>query len=439
MRWYNLYGPVARRIKGTCSLRAPTGEFSGPFELIQTGDGALYMQLETTGNVPAAFRLIQLPISDSEVEITGQTSDGQPFGAKPFGVTDVSGGVFAAVQRLTLRISLREAIWGTRTEQPSRSKYGLVNVRFTGNRQKFTPRALRLFMQFDLPGEQTVVLRPVPRYKETEQMLRIQQNSALTCFATTSAPAKTMDQLCHMLSLVQGTIVNWVSREDYSGNRRIRTHLTNRVTRPYSNFHMLNTQEPHVIPRFVNETWDQFATAFEDYRLNSIIRLSAFARQGKNTDLEARGIVLGTILDLLAGTHATKTQTHLRMNKLAFKSGTKVWKPLVEDALRRSYGNRKDISEMLSIISASLPRTTLGERLLVLGKELDIPSIRSDALRAVKLRNSLIHSASFPRPEEAIDDLFWLLGFVDRLLLRLVGYRGDHVTYGNAGPVKEAV
>jgi len=67
------------------------------------------------------------------------------------------------------------------------------------------------------------------------------------------------------------------------------------------------------------------------------------------------------------------------------------------------------------------------------------PKLNKDVNKFVKSRNSLVHNARFycemlnPKcdKEEKVEEYFFIINFINILFLRLLGYAGDYVDYGD--------
>jgi len=320
---------------------------------------------------------------------------------------------------------------------PTKRRYGLTNVIVTPSKYRRTTKSCEPFMQFELGQTAPILIRRERRYRELERALKAQQGYAVTGIAETMGEEQEIDWLCRILSLGQGSIINWIWREDYLGRKRVRTVLENRVTRPYSNIHPLPIAEPRTLPDFAVAVYRRFKETFEPFRLNAVIRLLSDARYGRDSDLESRGLMLVTVLELLAGAYGHERQMAMRMPAPEYGRGRKTWKPLLEQALTQAYPGRYDIQQMLANVSSSLNRISFRERLYAMTQEFKLPSgdtpLREQVDKVVRVRNKLVHEARFPSYESPADQFFFLMAFVDRLILRFLGYCGKYMAFKDGG------
>lgn len=431
MRWFDIYGSVARRFRGTCKVPIRVGDIQGDFECVQLNDGRIHLRVQAAD--PPRTGTFDIHEFTTTGEIVGITSAGEPFRAKARFATNVQQRIGAESAPPTLRYMVTEATVGSLEAASTKRRYGLTNMTFTPNKQKPRRSSLLTFMAFENEQRAPILVKRVPHYREIESSLRAQQGCAVTCIAETKGDEEDLDWLCHILSLAQGNVINWIWREDYISRKRVRITLANRVTRPYSTIHPLPIDQPGLVPQFVATVHERFVEVFEPFRLNAVIRLLSEARYGRDSDLETRGIMLVTILELLAAAYGRAAGIHRRMPKSGFERGRRIWKPQLRDALFQAYPGRNDIPQMLDFVTSGLNRTSFSERLLTMAREFNLPTtdmlLGEQVKQVVRIRNNLIHEARFPSAEgeRIVDHFFFLMAFVDRLILKFLGYSGKYM------------
>jgi hypothetical protein len=70
-------------------------------------------------------------------------------------------------------------------------------------------------------------------------------------------------------------------------------------------------------------------------------------------------------------------------------------------------------------------RRSLRRKMVALLEHFSIPYEQSD-LRFIKIRNALVHTGSFPRSVDGLETYNGLIHFLDRVVLRVLGYQGKH-------------
>jgi hypothetical protein len=70
-------------------------------------------------------------------------------------------------------------------------------------------------------------------------------------------------------------------------------------------------------------------------------------------------------------------------------------------------------------------RRSLRRKMIALLEHFSIPYEQSD-LRFIKIRNALVHTGRFPRSVDGVEAYNGLIHFLDRVVLRILGYQGKH-------------
>lgn len=442
VRWSNIYGVVERRYRETCRLTTQAGDFQGPFECVQLGDGGIYIQIEA-GDRPEAATVFESTNFDSVTTIRGTTLQGKSFEARPLMVTHISQRFFGAVDVL-LRFVVSEAVIGEPDTVATRRRYGLTNFAFVPNKSRMATRSLRTCMQFETGESESIVVRRVPQYDEIFRMLRAQHACAVTCVGDSKATEEEFDQFCFGVSLAQGTIVNWIWRDDYHKQKRVRTVLSNRRTGPYTGLPVLPHDRPQCVPNFIGQVFRRIPEVFEKYSLSAVFDLLVQAKYSPASFLAHRGLMLAIALEILATAYGNENSMTVRMPPRDYNRGKRKWEPQVREAIALAYPERDDLTKMMESIRGGLNRFSFGERIRSMGEEFGVysdSSLLDEQVRKVtSLRNSLVHAGAFKAKDQygMIDEFFFLMSFTERLLLKLLGYSGQYRVYENRGfTVKE--
>lgn len=450
--WHRVYGTPVRVIKGTCTAETKgVGRIGGPFECVQLPDGELYLQLQAPslrwdslarargGTVGLSGDMFQ-PIG----EIQGRTNRGSPFRAIAYSMAFATHNLSDQSKPLIVQYGLTRAAIGRVPAKEGLRRYAINNILVAGNHLVESKRRIRMPMHFDLPSGEAIDIHRVRDYDLRVRMMTAQKSCAVTGYAETIAPEKDVEMLCAMLSIGHGSMVNWVSKEYLRGERVVATVLTgDRISRPFAGLTLLRASYPGTLPDFVNQIAAGFGATFEAYDIGTIIRLLSHARHGRYADLEARAMLLVIVLEMLTLQFAARENLELRMPKTHFKAVAQrlvsalndVWneEPIASPKLQKAAEHW---------LNSDLNRTSFKQKLLTMASEFDVPprsgTLTQTVSRMRDTRDSLIHKGRFKRPRnEHVREFFDLLGFVDALVLRLVGYRGTYVTYRDGAFVEE--
>jgi hypothetical protein len=235
-----------------------------------------------------------------------------------------------------------------------------------------------------------------------------------------------VDDLCLLLSFSRGTTVGWIYSENVEEGRVVRTKLraakTSSLTGPPVIDPYWDTGE------FVRKTFPHFRELKDRFRLKAVL-LSYLDAKKEDVYLETRALRAATTLDLLAGCFASVYEQE-------YIGGTSKFKK-VKAAVKASLENVKDLSPVeLSELSeklGELRRRSLKRLLTQLIKEFRVPPARPERERilgrVVDTRNALVHRAKFrtPPPGSAYPEYCELIGLLDRIILRMLGYEGPFI------------
>lgn len=433
-RWYDIYGGINKRFTGSCTVPGKNGPLSGTFDCVQINDGNIMLKVETIGDQDTMQAIPEGGDMAQETAVAGITKDGKRFLAKCYATIRSQANIFGE-PGLVFEYGVTEVIVDEAADVPAtRFRYGLTNLKFAPNAQGNRKYGTLGNMVFRIKGLEPIVVRPVRDYSRIEKVLKAQRSIAVTTVASTSVPEDEFQQFCSVLSIAQGTVVNWIWREEYNGKRKVRTLLRSTITRPYSVRHPIPTDRPGSVPAFLGKVWHQYVKLEDQYRLRAISHLMALANNDRNTFLEARGIQYVIVLEIITAIHAGLAGKTHRMAQNMYDQGARVWAKELEASLSKAYPGEPSVAQMAQVARSSLNRTPFKERLLRIASEVGVPaeqtSLRDDVDLIGRTRNKLIHEGRFHKsgPDQTTE-FFLLQTFTDRLLLRLLGYSGLYRTF----------
>jgi len=454
---FHYSGPLVATYVGSGALSTPTGGLRCNFRADQELDGSIQLVLSRIDPRDFVFNLISLFETPRKVVFRGTTDDGSTLSIDLFGAGNAlspdSEGYSAVYYRPE-----QFTIWSN-TRGPIHPEFLLTNFAFTPFTHLGEPPALPPphILELTIPvdqGKHVVELRPLPDYVsrivalwQSKHVVPTTQMVMRTDGCTPAHMFRLAKKLCWLLSTASGTVVQWISVDghDREKNARYRHHAARR-TGSFGSMPVIPIREfgyqqnTLVLQTFLQSGLERLYVPEQEEAITRII--AAFLDARKEGDYsEARGI---------------KTVVLLEMLKNLFVDRYRVmhWEVIMPKALRKRMV--KAITEMLckagvSEETVTLVRETLGQlghphfkRILsFMLNELALAEDNEVVRHVVETRNSLVHYGQFLStrdPEQAIRfgfgdagvELFTLISFVDRLMIRILGYSGTYIDYSRS-------
>lgn len=380
-----VFGDPVKDWRGSGDLLHGDRTFPCVFELVQIGSGRIVLTCDVEG-------LAWLEKGDARL------------------VGHVDAGDDAFVERCFVRSCEPKTKDGLRTvvrmragsyevrnegETPSASRYGLTNVQSIGNDAYRPPGGGgQRQARFNLDGVD-VVIRPVKDSRELCNEAQATRGVAVTAHALISAAAEdrerveeVLGRLCLLLTLAQGHRVEWIYCEDLDDKGSLLSvRGRDAVTKPWGGLHLVSDE---ATCRFVETAYPHFASASEPWGLEKAI-LSYNDAKLEGDYLEFRALKMAVVLEYLKGRY------------------------LAAQRLPKAPPFRKAVAGLFSSLSVPLSE----DELAVL----------------VRIRNSLVHEATFwsgkgaPREREQYLILTTVIG---RVLLAILRYQGEYYDWRGA-------
>jgi len=399
------YGTPTHTYTGSGTLRHDDGSRTPcEFEAGQLPHGDVIILTSTSA--------VQVAIAPA-VQFVGTTSGGDVVDARldPLGINILprpgrrqTGSEFAH-RASKLRVSRPQT-------SPSHTlRYGLVNFRFSGTNQFIQHEAgtpIRGDRQLSLQlqrrrGSIDVVVEPIPDYHSVALRLTTLRDVALTCEtvldSSTLPPAvkadDVMSDLCLVMSLARGTLVQWVYRRelDATGHQCAITHV-NHITRPFNSLAALDHRLPARADtkRFMEGAYASLPQVSIKYAIRRGLISAYVDSRGEDDFLEFRGLKVAALAEMV------KTQGSTRKDGRSFH-----------------------------------------DRLAVCCRRAGFHPTDADLSDFVESRNRLVHAGRFRsdpksrhttvRFQRPVDEYFFMISFLDRFFLKLFGYSGLFVEW----------
>lgn len=260
-----------------------------------------------------------------------------------------------------------------------------------------------------------------------------------------------VDDLCWLLSIARGTKIAWAYASACTDDNRLvfRQHR-DAVSRPYTPFATADTKERAdradraITKRFVESSWATYLEKAALYRLHDGPITMWLEARMEGDSLQVRGIKLVVLLELLKSSFMH--QPNPKIGEFLLRGGPKL---KLDKALRKAArdhfadpdGTGQVTQDVISNLGG-VTRTPFKTILKGLLDELGIYPTADEWHFIIGARNTLVHEALFPseiKPSdvwalaaprtERAHEFFRLLGFLDRIMLRLVGYDGPYIDW----------
>jgi len=334
-------------------------------------------------------------------------------------------GQYAAYRARELRVVCDDA-----ARAPGRLRFGVTNLRFaststltTRNEEGVLSSVVRVLpLQLAGPGGVwSLSIRPTGDQDRVVQGLVTNRGIDVTGeIVVESAPTSDLavarqlvTDLCFLLSIARGTKVQWIYVDEYGADGRVlrRTHC-NHITRRFGPLEPLDHRPTAAddTRRFLEAGYEEFVKKAAGFRLRTGLVDAYLDAKSEGNFLEVRGVKLAVVVEM-------------------FKS-------IFLETPAGKLAPKKPFLQVLKKLC-----TYLG--LNVEGTEVRL---------FVECRNTLVHGCRFyvdggppakkkklpPRPNPT-DEFLFLVSFVDRLFLRLLGYKGKFLDWGRYPNVEAGV
>lgn len=320
--------------------------------------------------------------------------------------------------------------------------FELINFLFLGNKtkvketkegEKSTKSILHLnFPDFDCRIERT------KDYSITRQLLKRQGGILKTSTLTTEVNSQNeyesihenVKKLCQLLSVARSTFINWGTCKigDTDGNVIYELH-GNTITRPYHGNKLINDL-PEETVRFLESAWN----AYEEYEEVFDIKrfLYGYLDTFVKSFIESKSLSMAVLVDFLSSRWAKKEDKQYLLDEEEFGKQkanlTKQFSVILGDNFDNLKSSHKQA--MLSNIDGFNERP-LDWKLKRLRKQFQIPITDDEVAKFIKIRNSLAHTSLFPEEFESTNSYLFLRHFLDRVVLKVLGYEGKYFDMQN--------
>jgi hypothetical protein len=335
---------------------------------------------------------------------------------------------------------------------------GLTNFQF--NAIDPDPSGWGFVLALDIPDNK-VYIKPNPDYQDVESRLCLLKTVEVTSEVVIEAkPGMNVHEaqgiannLCNILSIARGTVVQWVYiRElDDKGCLARKTYYSRFTTR-FSPAAVINPMSGSETKDFVRLAYPVYLERRGALRLDQGVIKGYLEGKADDDFLERRGVKLAVAMETLKHAFLRPediTSTEFTLDPKQFgKLRTKIKEAVLR--VLESAGVTKEDCQSISEKIGDLNRVSFKQVLWGLFNAIQFQPSKAEVDLFVRCRNALVHKGDFHSPSidelklmcrvpasseggsdklgnVAVIEYFFLLNFVDRVFLKLLGYSGLYI------------
>lgn len=427
----NEYGPIYTEYEGVGLLRSqPDHEANCKFRAFQLRDGAVIALCEFEYS-RAAVNVI----GGTEISLIGKMHDGHRIAGE--GLSECNylppldtskSGIYAAYRVDSLTIFFDEAL------ESDRSKFLLTNL---------TLFPMPLFVEHPA-GKATI--RPVENYDPVLKRLQVTKAIEATVEMEVNGTdadrcMAAADDICYVLSVARGTKVNWISVSHEFGDKITRANYSSRITKRYVPLPTIDYRNQHDTDEYLGIALKTYLDRRDKWALPKGLIDAYLDAKSEGDFLQVRGVKLVVAIETLKSVFVSATgRSEFISSKSDFAQIKQSLKDEVSRVLHQAHWNKHQCSSLYRNL-IGLNRVSFGEILREMLEYFALEVSAADQSLFLECRNSLVHNCKFycespDRRREGIPphsnptaEFKWLVHLVDRLFLRLLGYRGPYIDW----------
>lgn len=332
--------------------------------------------------------------------------------------------------------------------------FGITNFEFTGN--ELNGKILTL----NLKGSVKISIIKLESYEKIMKRIREFKSIDVTCEAMLNLYeekfeniTEIFDDLLYAMSIARGTKIQWIYYEIYDkkGNCVSRVH-SSRVTKVYSMYSLIDPKDTNSTKMFLenakpflgekNKLMILMRELIDSY-LDSLI---------SGIYLETKGVNLAVTMEMLTviSKKVAKEEETNKENILTDEKFEEL-KKLIEGYLESKVEEEERNLIYKNLKAINTIRRPLNALISDFCKEINC-EINEDQIKLfVKCRNKLVHTGNFycrfatpkekekyPQLKDELSEYSFLVDFINKLILRLYGYRGFYLDWSSIeGPISK--
>ena len=199
-----------------------------------------------------------------------------------------------------------------------------------------------------------------------------------------------INDILTLVSFSVGNYVTWASKAIFKGDRLVSKKLSGNRTFDYNyGYSVLFNDRECNLKNFIENAYSNYRVFKEDLGLNAVIRFFVSSKSIREM-LEVKYLIALTSLECLT-------------------------------SYLSSYFKKKEKKVDLG---------SFKKRLIALFREFSI-AYTEDELDFIKTRNTIIHTGKFPVEKSPLEEYHKVINLIDRIILKILGYRGRYVNIKN--------
>jgi hypothetical protein len=316
------------------------------------------------------------------------------------------------------------------------ARFGITNFEYFGNKLREYPNGGGAWdiLTVNL-GDKSIEIHQVKDHKIIMESVTAQRGIDVTSEAVVNISSITdldtviplIDALCKLLSLARGTKINWIYYDCYDshGERILSSHNNNVVWR-YAGLPLIDLHNPNDTVSFINQSFSAYLSRRDDLDIAIETYLDAKRETGY---LEIRALRAVVVLEFLKSRYAARKGVDFILQDSQFKKIRHAVKSILAEQFKAMSLSEHALNEMEAKVG-ELNRRSFRTILETMFAELGIGITKDELDRFIKIRNSLVHKASFVT-KEYWQEYAFLIGTLDRIFLKMLNYNGTFLDITN--------
>ena len=344
--------------------------------------------------------------------------------------------------------------------QAKSARFGVTNFQFTGTDAQQSGSFHYLILPLtlkDTNSQTELSIRPLKHDTKILRRIKTQKGTDVTCEAVSDILEdgsigrlkEVIDGLCYLLSIARGTKIQWIYCDQYdaSGGLVMRTH-SSRVTKPYCPLAVIDPRcdGRYETKVFLEQAYRAYVSKRDSHRLNRGTIDAYLDAKVENDYLETRGIKLAVALEMLKAVFLELPDSSAKefvLDQVDFKKHVQPISKAIEKILEQEGVGKDDRKAICSEKKIEgLNRRAFRYFIGKLCKQIGLNVEENEIRLFVACRDKLVHKGRFyceaasneerekcpPLPSKT-DEYFFLVNFLDRIFLKLLGYSGTYIDW----------
>lgn len=303
------------------------------------------------------------------------------------------------------------------------------------------PEGLQSSWELDGLG---VAIHRTRDYDDIIRNLRATRGVDVTCEAVVSASSaqeletvrRVVTDLCLLLTLARGCRIEWLSYtvEAPDGQVLKSYHRGNAITKPFGTLDLIAHEPAEDTVDFVSKAYPNLNVRGKPWLFREAVDLYTDAKSEQDF-FELRGLKMVIVMEHLKGCYLRQHGKSYILEHEAFENGRECLVKVVRSALPDLFPNATDEQlDMMSKHAQGLNWYPFRRAISDLCASTGLDFNSTERGRFVDIRNELVHRVEYnPNYGDSWSQYFFLMTFVGRILLAILGYDGYYYDWTKHG------